>query len=178
MLEKQEKIKTLTSLVRDGALGEALTFAVMNKFPATWIERCHALLMEKNAPIYAAAAVPIPESDDIVTQRRNQIIREMEQEKADKLKMNKKDARQAASNFIRLGQFKKAKELETRFGADVITKNYRKGTSKYMLWCKRQRLEIIGEYRNLVLVDSERAKKFRQKHEIQESEINPTFDKG
>ena len=90
MQNKQEKIQTLTTLVNDGALGEALTFAVMNKFPQAWVNRCHFLLMEKNAAIFEAAAKPVPECDDIVTQQRNKIVREMAKEKEDRKRMNKK----------------------------------------------------------------------------------------
>ena len=178
MKEKKDKIQALTSLVNNGELGEALTYAVMNRFPKAWVERCHNLLTEKNAPIYAAASVVIPECDDVVAQDRMRIIEEMRREREDKKRMNKKEARQMASSFIRTGKYAKAKELETRFGESVITKNYRRETSKYMLWCKRQRLGIIGEYRNLVIVDFDKAQAFKRSHEIQESEIKPTFGKG
>ena len=176
MLDKQGKVSALTTLVNDGALSEALTFAVLNRFPDDWVKRCHALLMERDAHIYAAAEIPVADEDDIVTRRRYEIMEEMKRDRAERKKMNSQDAKQAASMYIRQGKFSEARKLEKRFGRQVISKTYLKGTSKYVLWCKRQRLDLIGEYRNLLIVDPKAAQAFRRKHEIQESEINPTFD--
>lgn len=167
----QTKIETLTTLVEEGALVQAMTYAVLNKFPTRYIERCHALFMDSKGEWLESMLAPVPAEADTVTERREQIAADMKRDR-EASKVSIKDIAKQVAGHITAKRYDEARKLELKYGESVLYNNHLKPTSKYAMWKKRRRMEVINEYRWLLCGSPEEAEAYRKAHGIDSSEMS------